>query len=63
MIRVYIDDLFIVGESQKEINLLKTALTTCFTMTNLGPVTHYLDLWITKNLILGTIFLTQETHI
>ena len=44
MIRVYIDDLFIVGENQKEINKLKTALTTWLTMTNLGPVTHSLGL-------------------
>lgn len=63
IIGVYVDDLLVVGESQKEIDLLKKALTTCFKMTDLGPVTHYLRLCITRNLDAGTMFLTQETYV
>ncbi len=63
IIGVYVDDLLVVGESQKEIDLLKKVLTTRFKMTDLGPVTHYLGLCITRDLDAGTMFLTQETHV
>ena len=62
IIGVYVDDLLIVGESQKEIDLLKKALTTRFKMTDLRPVTHYLGLRIIKDLDTGTRFLTQKTY-
>lgn len=50
-------------ESQKEIDHLKKALTTRFKMTDLRSVTHYLGFCITRNLALGTMFLTQEIYI
>lgn len=58
MIGVYIDDLFVAGENQEEMNQLKKALTTRFKMTDLGPVTHYLGLCIVRNLEAGTMSLT-----
>ena len=61
IIGVYFDDLLDVGESQKEIDLLKKALATRFKMTDLGPVTHYLGFRIARDLDAGTMFLTQET--
>ncbi len=63
IIGVYIDDLLIGGESQKEINHLKMALTSRFKITNLGPVTHYLGLRIIRDVTAGTMFLSQETYI
>ncbi len=63
IIGVYVDDLLVVEESQKEIDLLKKALTTRFKMTDLGPVTHYLGLCITRDLDEDTMFLTQETYV
>ena len=63
IIGVYVDDLPVVGESQKEINLLKKALTTHFKMTDLEPVTHYLGLCIIRDLDAGTMFLTQKTYV
>ncbi len=52
--------LLIVEESQDEINQLKKTLTTRFKITNLA---HYLVYCITRYLIAGTKFLTQETYI
>ena len=63
IIGVSVDDLLVVGESQKEIDQLKKALTTRFKMKDLGPVTHYLGLRITTDLDAGTMFLTQETYV
>lgn len=56
IIEVYVDDLLIAGENQKEINQLKKALTNRFKMTDLGPVTHYLGLRIIRDVTAGTMF-------
>jgi len=48
-VAVYVDDLLIVGPKMKEINNLKTALTTKFSMTNLGPVAYYLGMSVTRD--------------
>ena len=63
IIGVYVNDFLVVGESQKEIDVLKKALTIRFKMTNLGPVTHYLGLCMTRDLVADTMFLTQETYV
>lgn len=56
IIRVYVNDLLIMGESQKDINHLKKALTSHFKMTDLEPVTYYFRLCIIRNIIINTIF-------
>ncbi len=63
MIGVCVDDLLIMGKSQKDINLLKKTLTTRFKMTDRGPVIHYLGLRITGDLASGTMFLNQKTYV
>ncbi len=63
IIGVYINDLLIMEESQKEINQLKKTLTSHFKMTDLEPVTNYLGLCIIKNITIGTMFFCQETYI
>lgn len=63
IIEVYVDDLLIVEESQKDINQLKKALTSHFKMTHLELITNYLGLCIIKDIIVGTMFFCQETYI
>ncbi len=62
IIGVYVDDLLVVGESEKEIDLLKKAFTARFKMTDLGLVTHYPGLCITRDLDASIMFLTPETY-
>ena len=48
-VTVYVDDLLIVRPKIKEINSLKAALTTKFSMTNLGAVAYYLGMSVTRD--------------
>lgn len=63
IIGVYVDNLLIVGETQKAINQLKKVWNNCFKIRNLGPVIYYLELYIIRNITIGTIFFFQETYI
>ena len=63
IIGIYFDDLLVVAGSQKEINLLKKALTIRFKITNLRLVTYYLALHIIKDLDAGTMVFTQEIYV
>lgn len=56
IIGVYIDDLFIIVKSQKDINYFKKSSITRFKMTDLRLVTHYLKLRIIGNISASTIF-------
>lgn len=63
IIKVYVNDLLIVEESQKVINYLKKALTSYFKKMDLGPVINYLRFCIIKNVTIDTIFFCQEIYI
>lgn len=60
---VYVDDLLVVGGTQKEIDEVKHALTNEFKMTDLGPISWYLGLKITHDISAGTMFLSQAPYI
>lgn len=59
---MYVNDILVVRENQEEIDKLKRILTTWFKMTDLRAVTHFLGLYIVRNLEAGTTSLTQETY-
>ncbi len=57
IIRIYVDNLFTVGESsQKENYQPQKIITNHFKMTDLGPVTHYVRLCIIRDIIVGIMF-------
>ena len=47
-ISVYVDDLLIIGEDLNIINSLKNKLSKRFRMTDLGSVSHYLGMFVTR---------------
>ena len=57
------DDMLVVGSTQKEINNIKRALTSDFKMSDLGPVSWYLGLKITHNISAGKMFLFQAPYV
>ncbi|KAL1582041.1 hypothetical protein WHR41_09299 [Cladosporium halotolerans] len=60
---VYVDDLLIVGKDRRAIQDLKGALHRRFSMTDLGPVGHYLGMVVTRDRVAGTITLTQTGYV
>ncbi|WP_375449353.1 reverse transcriptase domain-containing protein [uncultured Nostoc sp.] len=60
---VYVDDLLVVRSIQKEIDKVKHALTNKFKMTDLGPISWYLGLKITRDISAGKMFLSQAPYI
>jgi hypothetical protein len=44
IVGVYVDDLVILGESDKEVNLFKGEIKRVFRMSDLGPLSHYLGI-------------------
>ena len=46
-IAVYINDLLLIGPDIINIEIVKAQLSERFSMTNLGPVAHYLGIKVT----------------
>jgi hypothetical protein len=44
IVGVYVDDLVILGESDKEVNLFKGEIKRVFWMSDLGPLSYYLGI-------------------
>ncbi|KAI7703162.1 hypothetical protein KC353_g14273 [Hortaea werneckii] len=63
VVAVYVDDLLIVGKDQHAISDLKQGLHRKFSMTDCGPVGHYLGMVVTRDRIAGTITLTQTGYV
>ncbi len=51
-----------VGITQKEIDDVKRALTSEFKISNLGPVSWYMRLKITRDISSGKMFLSQAPY-
>lgn len=62
ILRVYFDDMLVIKSTQKEIVEIKCALTGKFKMRNLGPVSWYLCLKITRNLLSANGWLSDIRH-
>jgi hypothetical protein len=60
---VYVDDLLLMSQSLSALNDLKDALKATFPMKDLGEVTTYLGMEITRNWDSKEIFLSQRKHI
>ena len=60
---VYVDDMLVIGNTQKEINEIKHVLTGEFKISDFGLVSWYLGLKITRNLASDKIFLSQTPYI
>ncbi len=57
------DDILVIGSTQKEIDEINRALTGEFKMSDLGPVSWYLGLKITCDLSAGKMFLSQSPYV
>lgn len=60
---IYVDDLLICGAERKEINKVKDALKAKFHMSDLGPVSFYLGMAITRDRANKILRLSQETYL
>jgi len=49
IIAIYVDDLLITGQDHKEIDDIKGALSKRFQISDLGPVSFYLGMTITRD--------------
>ena len=63
VVAVYVDDIIIGCESEKEINDIKSALTQRFEMRDLGPLKYFLGVNVIQNVEQGTVFINQATYI
>lgn len=62
-IAVYVDDLLIVGPSIAEIKRIKRALRNLFHMTDIGPCSYYLGMFIRRDRQNSILYLGQEAYI
>ena len=60
---LHVDDMLIAGSSMREINNLKTRLSTTFEMNDLGPAKQILGMKISRDRSTGTLNLSQELYI
>lgn len=60
---LYVDDLLLIGNRPTIIRELKAALSKQYKMTDLGPVSRFLGLRITRNRSLRRIDIDQEEYI
>lgn len=48
---VYVDDLFITGDHEKEMEELKVALENEFTIKDLGELRYFVGIEVARNLV------------
>ena len=60
---VYVDDITLMGDSIEQIQLIKKQLANSFELTDLGEISYYLGLRITRDRTNRTISLDQEKYI
>jgi hypothetical protein len=61
-ISVYVDDILIFGKDKQKVQRLKDKLSARFNMKDLGPVTWYLGIKITRDRQARTITLSQKAY-
>ena len=62
-ITVYIDDLLLIGPDIEFINSIKNYLVLKFKMTDMGPVSIYLSINISRNLYIKTLTISQNKYV
>lgn len=60
---IYVDDLFLFGVNKAQIDVLKRELCSCFQMTDLGEVSHYLGMETRRDREKGTLMLLQTAYL
>lgn len=63
IVSIYVDDLKITGSSMTDINFLKQALSKRFQMVDLGPISYYLGISITRDRPNRILRLSQQTYL
>ena len=63
IIAIYVDDLLIIGPDMSQINDLKEEPRIQFSMKDLGPVSYYLDMQITRDRPNYTVYVSQSTYV
>ena len=63
IIDVYVNDILIVGSSKSEIQTIKDRLSETFQMTDLGPVSYYLGMKVTRDRPNRIIRLSQAGYV
>lgn len=58
-ILLYVDDLFLAGTNDKQVDYVKKVLSKNFKMSNLGEVKHFLGMVISQNLTECQTFINQ----
>ncbi|CAI7802946.1 unnamed protein product [Closterium sp. NIES-54] len=62
-ILVYVDDMILLSDSKADMQQLKLSLQQCLKCKDLGDLTHYLGMAITRNRPARTITLSQSHYI
>ena len=63
LVAIYVDDLLIIGPKMLDIEALKRLLSQRFQMKDLGSVSWYLGMHVTRNRATRTIWINQSTYI
>ena len=63
MIGVWVDDLIIIGSGLNNIKKLKTQLNQAFEIKDLGELTYFLRIQVTRNQTFKTLHLNQTRYI
>lgn len=62
-IAVYVDDLLLIGPDINDIEIVKAQLSGRFSMTDLGPIAHYLGMKVTRDRQLRKLRLSQLSYL
>ena len=63
IVSIYVDDLKITGSSPSEIRCIKQALSERFQMVDLGPISYYLGISITRDRPNRILRLSQQAYL
>jgi ABC-type uncharacterized transport system fused permease/ATPase subunit len=63
IIAIYVDDLLMTGPSKTDISEVKQALNGRFQMTDLGPCTFYLGIFVRRDRANRSLYLSQRAYI
>ena len=60
---VYVDDLFLIGPDIEFINSIKDHLALKFQITDMGPVSIYFNINISRDLYVKTLIISQNKYV
>ena len=62
-IAVYVDDLLVIGPAKDDVTAVKRALSDRFKMSDLGPISYYLAMKVTRDRVNRTLTLGQTPYV